>query len=105
LLRFETLCRHAGLPAVTTKLVQAGAPADRLAGIRSLPWVILSYLGQDSPPHWIPVAQRQALLEAPSLLDRLQLLSELLDAAHPPASLAVDMAPLILRAASLAQLR
>jgi len=100
LLRFETLCRRAGLPAVTTKLVLAGAPADRIAGFRSLPWVMLSYLGRDSPPHWIPVAQRQALLEAPSLSQRLRLLIKLLDEASPPASLAADMTPFILRAAS-----
>ncbi len=104
LLRFEALRRRAGLPAVTTKLVLAGAPADRIEGIRSLPWVALSYLGRDSPPHWIPIAQRQALLEAPSLPDRLRLLVELLDGAVPPASLAADMAPFILRAADAAQL-
>ncbi|TPI18363.1 hypothetical protein FJW10_19280 [Mesorhizobium sp. B4-1-1] len=104
LLRFEALCRRAGLPEVTTKLVLAGFPADRIAGIRSLPWVTLSYLGQDSPPHWIPVAQRQALLEAPSLLDRLRLLIDLLGGVRPPASLAADMTPFILRAANSAQL-
>jgi Lon protease-like protein len=104
LLRFEDLRRGAGLPAVTTKLVLAGAPADRIEGIRSLPWVVLSYLGQDSPPHWIPIAQRQALLEAPSLPDRLRLLSELLDRAAPPASLAANMTPFILRAADAAQI-
>lgn len=104
LLRFETLRRRAGLPAVTTKLVLAGAPADRIEGIRSLPWVVLSYLGQDSPPHWIPIAQRQALLEAPSLPDRFRLLIELLGGAIPPASLAADMTPFILRAAKFAQL-
>lgn len=104
LLRFEALRLRAGLPAVTTELVRAGAPADRIAGIRSLPWVMLSYLGHDSPPHWIPVAQRQALLEAPSLPDRLRLLIELLDDASPPPSLAADMTPFILRAADAAQL-
>ncbi|KRE11553.1 hypothetical protein ASE66_23725 [Bosea sp. Root483D1] len=104
LIQFEALCRCASLPAVTTKLVRAGAPADRIEGIRSLPWVALSHLGQDSPPHWIPIAQRQALLEAPSLPDRLRLLIELLDGAVPPASLAADMAPFILRAADAAQL-
>jgi hypothetical protein len=102
--RFEVLCRRAGLPAVTTGLVRAGAPADRIAGIRSLPWVMLSYLGHDSPPHWIPLAQRQALLEAPSLSDQLRLLIELLDDASPPPSLAADMTPFILRAADAAQL-
>jgi len=104
LLRFEVLCRRAGLPAVTTKLARAGAPADRIAGIPSLPWVMLSYLGHDSPPHWIPVAQRQALLEAPSLSDRIRLLIELLDDANPPSSLAADMTPFIMRAADAAQL-
>jgi hypothetical protein len=104
LLRFEALRRRAGLPAVATRLVLAGAPADRIEGIRSLPWVALSYLGQDSPPHWIPIARRQALLEASSLPDRLQLLIELLDSAIPPASLAADMAPFIWRAADAAQL-
>lgn len=104
LIRFEALCRRVGLPVVTTKLVRAGAPADRIEGIRSLPWVALSYLGHDSPPHWIPVAQRQTLLEAPSLPDRLRLLIELLDGAEPPASLAADMTPFILRAAGAAEL-
>lgn len=104
LLRFEDLRRRAGLPAVTTKLIRAGAPADRVEGIRSLPWVALSYLGHDSPPHWIPIAQRQALLEAPSLPDRLRLLVELLDRAVPPPSLAADMRPFILRAADAAQI-
>ncbi len=104
MLRFEALCRHAGLPAVTAKLVLAGAPADRIEGIRALPWVVLSYLGRDSPPHWIPVGQRQSLLEAPSLSDRLRLLIALLDSAIPPASVADDMTPIILRAADSAQL-
>jgi Lon protease-like protein len=102
--RFEALCRRSGLPAVTTQLVMAGARTDHNRGIRSLPWVMLSYLGQDSPQHWIPVARRQALLEAPSLPDRLRLLIELLDGAQPPSSLAADMTPFIVRAAKAAQL-
>lgn len=102
--RFEALCRRAGLPEVTTRLALAGAPVDRIEGIQSLPWVVLSYLGRDSPPHWIPVAQRQALLEAPSLADRLRFLIALLDGAIPPASLASDMTPFILRAADAAHL-
>lgn len=100
---FEDLRRRSGLPPVTTKLVLAGAPADHINGIQSLPWVVFSYLGQDSPPHWIPVAERQALLEAPSLPDRLRLLIELLDGAIPPASLAADITPFILRAANSKQ--
>jgi len=104
LLQFEDLRRRVGLPAVTTKLIRAAAPADRIAGIRSLPWVVISYLGHDSPQHWIPIAQRQALFEAPSLPDRLRHLIEFLDSAIPPASLAADMAPFILRAADASRL-
>lgn len=101
---FAAFCARIGLPSVTGKLVAAGAPAGQILGVRSLPWVALSYLGKDSQIHWVPIEQRQALLEAPSLPQRLRLLIELLDTAKPPASLASDMTPFIMRAANAARL-
>lgn len=102
--RFAAFRRDVGLPPVTDRLVAAGAPAGEFRGAQALPWVALSYLGQDTPAHWVSLEQRQALLEAPSLSDRLRLFADLLDDATPPATLADDMTPFILRAAEAAHL-
>jgi ATP-dependent Lon protease len=94
--RFDALRRRAELPDEANKLL---ALAVRNTVLR-LPGAAIHYLGLGLERHWISHWQRQELLEASSLSERLRMLIELLDRAEPPVSLASKVTPFLLRGAS-----
>jgi ATP-dependent Lon protease len=95
--RYDALRRRAGLPDEANMLLAAAIVGEKFSG---LPWAAMHYLGLGLERHWISNWQRQELLEASSLSERLRMLSELLDRAEPPVSLASKVTPFLLRGAS-----
>src|SRR5262249_8282302 len=95
---FDALRRKAGLPDEANKLL-ATAVGGRLSRV---PWGAEPFFCFVFGGLWWTHRQRQQLLEASSLSERLRMLIELLDQAEPPVSLASQVTPFLLRGASYA---